>query len=624
MRRYAALFLAAFIIVLSACPTTTDPGDPGKIQDNNGNGEETKPSQDGKTWVCFVNDNDFSVTIYRDSSRLSKFADVTANSKSSEIETAPNGNAVFYFIYHISIDDVPFVYEEQGMVVRIDAEKITTLTIPRLSELSPDELEKPVTARVYIKIQNAGSFALSLKQGNYEATPQGTNSPILNGGETGHYLINAGPVSDYSFMKNTSTPVIFPAGLTKFVSGHFYSLKFDGNVLTLLADKPITLAQALEILPPENISAKSLANGRISLVWDKTGTETNYVIYRSESETGTYTRIGTSELTSYTDDTVFAANTYYYRISSIKSSTESAKSTTVVSARAEIGPFPEGLDVIDQSPDGISLSWQEVSDVTGYKVYKGADMEHITEYVAETFSTSYTVTGLEPDTSYYFTVTAVSERGESLSSDAVQGTTSRDGTIPLPPAKPAGLVVSGAEPGSVTLSWNSAANADSYDIYRANSEYNTPVKTGTVTGTAWTDDTVSAGAMYYYSVRAVNPSGPSPNSNRVFAVAGEHFPLPTYSSSQLLSLPAYSKHYYRFAVSAGQSYTITWQNGSGSNTSSYVRCTAWQNNGTAIFTDAYGYSSPRTFTAASDGYVTVKVENTYNYSIYDYQIYYQE
>jgi hypothetical protein len=90
-----------------------------------------------------------------------------------------------------------------------------------------------------------------------------------------------------------------------------------------------------------------------------------------------------------------------------------------------------------------------------------------------------------------------------------------------------------------------------------------------------------------------------------------------------MSLPGNAKHYYRLAVSAGQSYTITWENGSSGNADSYVRCSAWQNDGTAIFTgERYGYTSPKVFTAAMSGYVTVEIANASGSTSYDYQVYY--
>jgi uncharacterized repeat protein (TIGR02543 family) len=234
MRKYAALLLSAAMTLLSACPNLNDDENP-------------EPAPEGKTTsVCFVNDNDFSITVYSDSSRLSKLADVPANSQSDPIQTTPDSNAVFYLTYHIPIEEFAFPYNGSALPVRIDAGKTTTVSIPLLADLDADELAKPVTTGVHIKMQNAGTSGLVLRRGSYEENPQGASSAIVNAGETVHYLVNSGPVSSYSFMKNTITPVPFPDSLTEFTAGHFYSLKFNGNAIILAADRPITIAEALK------------------------------------------------------------------------------------------------------------------------------------------------------------------------------------------------------------------------------------------------------------------------------------------------------------------------------------------------------------------------------------------
>jgi hypothetical protein len=131
--------------------------------------------------------------------------------------------------------------------------------------------------------------------------------------------------------------------------------------------------------------------------------------------------------------------------------------------------------------------------------------------------------------------------------------------------------------------------------------------------------------MYYYTVKGVNTSGSSPDSNMAFSCAASHYALPNYSSSQTTNLYSNAKDYYRLAVSTGQRITITWQDGNNQNASGYLRVSAWQNDGTSIFNEEWGgngYTSPREFTVTEAGYVTVEVKNISGSTGYDYQIYY--
>jgi fibronectin type 3 domain-containing protein len=84
------------------------------------------------------------------------------------------------------------------------------------------------------------------------------------------------------------------------------------------------------------------------------------------------------------------------------------------------------------------------------------------------------------------------------------------------PAAPGGLTAAPAD-AKVTLSWNAAAGAASYKVYRGTaSGAETLVQSG-VAGTTYTDTGVTNGTTYYYKVSAVNAAGESPLSAEVSA-----------------------------------------------------------------------------------------------------------
>jgi len=86
-------------------------------------------------------------------------------------------------------------------------------------------------------------------------------------------------------------------------------------------------------------------------------------------------------------------------------------------------------------------------------------------------------------------------------------------------AAPTGLTATAGN-GQVVLAWTASTGATSYNVYRATSsggEGTTPIETG-VTGTSYTDSTVSNGTTYYYKVAAVNTGGTSALSNEASAL----------------------------------------------------------------------------------------------------------
>jgi len=621
IKRITGLLFCFLLLFFWSCPEDTD---------NNNN---TDPETNNKTWVCFENNNDFSVNIYSDLSRLIKIAEAAPQEKSTAVQVDPNLNgALFYPTYNIVLDDVSIPYQGEVIIARIDAGKTSsspnTVTIPSLEELGAAELTKPISSATYLKIQNVSNSSLSLRQGSTELNPQGSTSPIMNGGETGLFLISPGPVSGYSLRKNTTIGVNFPAALTAFASSRLYSFYYDGTDIVLLAERQLTLAQAFALSPPESISARTLPSGSISLSWDRVGTENSYKIYRAAGEPVNFSYLASTDNTSYTDNAVNLGNTYYYKLSSVKNTLESDKSTNYASAVSQVSSLspPTGLAASVQGTSSISLSWNSAADATYYRIYRGGSSGSVNTYVAETSSTSYMVSGLSADTTYYFTVCSVNYSSESVPSNPVSAKTSSSsgGTIDNPPTQPSGLVVSSASSGSITLSWNSVSTANSYNIYRSNSQTGAAGKVATVTGTSYTNN-VPAGAAYYYTVAGENSSGESPKSNMAFAYAADHYSLSYFSGAPLRSITSGAKHYYRLAVTQGVSYTIEWQNGSNQNASRNLDVIAYQNNGTQIFSRGYysydGYTNPSVFTATATGFVTVEVKNN-DANSQNYQIYY--
>jgi fibronectin type 3 domain-containing protein len=164
----------------------------------------------------------------------------------------------------------------------------------------------------------------------------------------------------------------------------------------------------------------------------------------------------------------------------------------------------------------VTLSWSASTGATSYNVYEGtaSGAENATPVATGITSTTSTIPGLSNGTTYYFKVAAVDTFGTSpLSSEA--------SATPAPVAPPAPTGVTATEGnGQVTLSWNAAAGATSYNVYEgavAGGESGTPVATG-ISSTNFVVSGLSNGTNYYFKVAAVNQTGTSPLSSEVLAV----------------------------------------------------------------------------------------------------------
>jgi fibronectin type 3 domain-containing protein len=405
------------------------------------------------------------------------------------------------------------------------------------------------------------------------------------------------------------------------------------------------------IAAPIKVTAKGTSQTTITLAWTGVSGAAKYNIYYSVTSTGVFRYLDETEENSYVVSSLVSNKTYFYKVSAVdidgmesslslyaSGSTWNDKDEEVVpdepdepgkdpdDGKPDDGnndnavPVPGSVNAMVISGSSIRISWSAVSGAASYKVYRSSSASGTYSLLGTVSASPYNDNGLSSGTTYYYKVSAVKGSEESAQSNYVSAGTG--GTIINPPTKPTGLVASIVANGSITLSWDSVSTADSYNVYRANTQTGASGKITTVTGTGYSDN-VSAGISYFYTVTGVNSSGESPKSAAAFGFASSHYSLSLYSEAQIFSLAAGVKHYYRLPVNAGDSHTIQWQNGSDAELSNYNSVSAWQNDGTVIFTNASnGYSSPQVFTATTTGFVTVEVKNNHGSASYNYQVYY--
>ncbi|MDR2245971.1 MAG: fibronectin type III domain-containing protein, partial [Treponema sp.] len=168
-----------------------------------------------------------------------------------------------------------------------------------------------------------------------------------------------------------------------------------------------------------------------------------------------------------------------------------------VSATTKIEP-PTEVSAAAADSSSITVSWKEVSGASGYRVYRSA--EHYGSYdpVGEDLpstTTSWTDTGLEPNTAYYYYVSAYNANGEGAGASVVSATT-KIGT-------PSGVSAAAADSSNIKVSWNQVSGASYYKVYRSASSDGVYSSTGThITSTTWIDTGLQPNTTYYYKVSA--------------------------------------------------------------------------------------------------------------------------
>ena len=179
---------------------------------------------------------------------------------------------------------------------------------------------------------------------------------------------------------------------------------------------------------------------------------------------------------------------------------------------------PTGVSASDQRSDSITLTWNSVSNATGYKVYRGSSADGFFTELRNWRGTIFTDNeltdyGLTENTTYFYRVVIMYNDETSPRSTAVS-----IATLPRVPGIPTGLTVRETSGNHITISWNPVTGATGYGIYGSSSIDGSYIIVGaTSTATSYINTGLTGSTTYYYKVSAVNSGGEGERSNAVSA-----------------------------------------------------------------------------------------------------------
>ena len=156
------------------------------------------------------------------------------------------------------------------------------------------------------------------------------------------------------------------------------------------------------------IAAGAVTETTVELSWAAVDGATSYNVYVGEAAA-----VSVKE-TTYTATGLTPATEYTFTVTAVNEGGESSASNLVkvtTEALTPLAPVAAATKVTDTE---ITLAWEAVAKATSYNVYVGEATEAVS--VKET---TYTATGLTPETEYSFVVTAANEHGESNKPEAV-------------------------------------------------------------------------------------------------------------------------------------------------------------------------------------------------------------
>ena len=195
----------------------------------------------------------------------------------------------------------------------------------------------------------------------------------------------------------------------------------------------------------------------------------HYVVEVSDDEGQTWSSLAQVMALTYTDGGLLPGTTRDYRVAAVNATAESVWSNTAeaTTIAAVLPNEPGGLAAEAYGTSSIKLCWNaqatepEAAPVTSYRIEHlvGGTWTYLDSVTGEVgdVPTIHTATGLTPDTSYDFRVSAINLRGQSDQSDVATATT--DAGPPSTELTRPTMVSAMGGTGTVTVSWEDGGNA---------------------------------------------------------------------------------------------------------------------------------------------------------------------
>lgn len=265
----------------------------------------------------------------------------------------------------------------------------------------------------------------------------------------------------------------------------------DGSGKFISGYDPEGVASTFYAVP--QLTAVQGVNGGIQVRWNSVAGAVNYRVYRKNGSS--WQKLTDTAATSYTDADVSSGNSYSYTVRCM-----SADGLTFLShySGGKTGLYvavPE-ITNIRNVANGAKISWNKVAGAAKCRVFvkNGESWKKL----GDTASDNYVHTAAQNNTRYTYTVRALDKNGSFASGYNTVGVGNTFLSVP---------VISGVQSvyGGLKVSWNKQSGAVNYRVYRKNGS--SWQKLTDTTATSYTDNNVSSGSSYTYTVRCMSADG---------------------------------------------------------------------------------------------------------------------
>ena len=442
------------------------------------------------TWAAV--DGAAKYEIYRSTQQSTGFTLLGTTTSTSYVNTgAAVGKTYYYKVRALNVDGAAGAYSSTVS----GAAKAVAPAAPTVTMTYSDGGKPKLT---WSAVSGAASYRV------YRSESRGTGYSLL-GTTTSTSYVNTGAAVGKTYYYRVKA--VNSAGTSAY-----------SNIVSGTARTPAPAAPVLK-------GGTSSASGKPQLTWAAVDGAAKYDVYRSNRADGTFSKVGSTDKTTYVNTGAVQGVTYFYKIRAVGASGASGFSNTVAIHVAGVIKAPAAvvLSGIKADAAGITVTWKATANADTYNVLRRDASNTAWKVIARGVSgTSYKDTTVARGVMYSYTVQGVAADGVTTGPYDTTGksakvTASASTTPGYVTMKDARRVTIGEK--GILLTWTTATNAKTYNVYRAAN----PPKSGDtlrpvpaskwvlvakkVGALSWKDTTGTSGTTYAYMVRGVAADG---------------------------------------------------------------------------------------------------------------------
>lgn len=264
---------------------------------------------------------------------------------------------------------------------------------------------------------------------------------------------------------------------------------------------------ATKLSTPSSLKVLSTSTKAISLGWKSVAGASRYRVQYATSASMSGAK--SVQVTSPTADVtgLSAAKTYYLRVTVVDAGgTALSSNSSVLTAKTRASGYthlaPLGLKVTASGTTSLTLGWASRGSGIRYRVSYSTTASFANPVYKRETSTKLTLSGLQPNTTYYLKVRVITSDGGNLSAYSPAITAKTSAVSP-----PKNLAVTASAKTALAVSWTPVSGAERYRIQYAKKSSMSGAKYLRFSGSSAEITGLSSGTTYYLKIRVITPSG---------------------------------------------------------------------------------------------------------------------